>query len=255
MMPSGRRRPGFTLVEITLVIALGTIILAAAMSAFSKWRDQARVNAGKLHLASIQQSAAMIKYRTGKPINLGYAGNAQTVSGTTLTLPAPGPTVDPSNESRSQLPLGSTVCVEGQPYRVIAAPGANVLTVQPSFPPTLSGTPRVRSGLQGNVDDKCEKLVSISDPEGSPVPGMGLSDPWIGYTNVRPIPGANNLPTHDPNRGFIYDPNRNDVWGGLAYFGDNKVEYVLPYPTSTPKPPASIGYFPGDPPKDWGGAR
>jgi len=66
-------------------------------------------------------------------------------------------------------------------------------------------------------------------------------------TNANPaVPGHN-------DRGFTYVAGQNVTWGGLAYDNSNgSVEYVLPNPESANKPPAALGYFPGDPPVNWG---
>lgn len=245
---------GFTLLEIALVIVIGVVLAAGASAAFQSYRTQARINQGKINMATMNQAMAMSRYRTGQPTPLGYVGHTTgPVTNSTTVLQVS------SSANSASLPTDTILCLDGTGpsavrARVTGIPGVNqigITVLPPGITGTLPGGRIVRAGVLGNVDDQCNKLVPIPDPNPT-LPGMGLSDPWLGYTNVRPSP-APNLPEYVSGTGFKYNATRpNDVWGGLAYLGNGQVEYVLPAPGLTPTPPASLGRFAGDPPINWG---
>lgn len=243
---------GFTLLEITLVIVIGIVLVAGANAAFQSYRNQARVTQGKLNLATMRQAMSMARYRTGADTPLGYLGN------TTGSLTSSSTVVNVSSGTTlTNLPAGTTLCFGGTGTGTVQAKvnsiGVNQIGIRDvtNLTGTLASPQIVRAGILGNVDDQCNKLVPIPDPNPT-VPGMGLSDPWLGYTNVRPSPRPD-LPEYVPGTGFKYNPTRTtDVWGGLAFISNGQVEVVLPAPNLTPSPPANLGRFPGDPPINWG---
>lgn len=243
----------FTLIEVALAIAVGAILLALTVSMFKQYRDGALIQQGKLNLATLKQAMAMYKYRKGRPIPMGYVGTVNSVAANVVSVAvAPIPVTN--------LPQGSILCFgpdRGITGTVSSVSGSTItLLANPSGP--VSPGWILRAGMLGNVDDQCSKLLPVPDPAPT-VPGMGLADPWIGYATVRQLPfDLSTLPAYNPGTGFVYNPgDTNDVWGGLYYYttGNNtnaEVEYVLPDPSPSPHPPASIGYFPGDPPVAWG---
>ncbi len=252
----GSDRRGFTLIEVTLAIVVGVVVLAGVLSAYGQYRNQARITQGKLNLSTIRQAAEMYKYRKGQPLPLGFVGTVQSHSANTDTLMV---TIAPTDGAL--LAQNSVMCFGalGAGISGVVKNWTNGSTTVTLTAPITTGQTgmMVRSGVLGNVDDRCEKLLSIPDPN-PPVAGMGLSDPWLGYTNVRPSPNpGSKLPEYVQGSGFKYNAtkykNGQEVWGGLAYFMDsNEVEYILPAPNFTPSPPPNLGYFPADPPLNWG---
>lgn len=233
---------GFTLLEVTLAIVVGLVILSGALAAFKQYRDGARINQAKLQLATLKQNIAMARYRTGTFPILGAVA-AANLSGTSLTVPA------------------TAVIPNGTALRLIGAGGAATASVQSGGGTTnlvlaavtslANGAVTVCAGVAGNVDDQFNKYLPVPDPSPA-ISGMGIGDPWTGFQSVRPMVGAT-VPARNVN-GYQYvsgDPD--DVWGGVAYdVNTGNAEYVLPDPASLTAPPAPIGYFPGDPPVNWG---
>ncbi|MBM3268771.1 MAG: type II secretion system protein [Candidatus Sericytochromatia bacterium] len=236
----------FTLVEVTLVIAIGAILVAGTFWATKAYRDNTRVQAGKVDLSTLRLAAEGYRYRTGNRLPYGIASRL-------ATPPGPSSLTIASASTEFAVQARDVLCVypsagSPMPLRITSVAG-NVINFTGSTTGMAAGNP-VRAGALGNVDDQCTDLVRTGFAGAEPISGMGLSDPWLGYTNVRPSTAAN-LPSYDTSKGFQYNPARpNDVWGGLVYLG-NDLEYVLPDPTGT-RPPTHLGYFPGDPPKNWG---
>lgn len=246
------RNKGFTLLEVTLVIVIGIVLIAGASAMFTQYRNQARVNQGKLNMSALRQAVELSRYRTGaQRFPMGFVGSVQSIAGLVITTN--------SAPDTNYLPAGTVLCFGGTGTGTVTgrvgSVGPTSITLGGAATGTITNNTIIRAGLLGNVDDQCNKLVPIPDPNPT-VAGMGLSDPWLGYTNVRPSPAAN-LPEFRPGIGFVYNDTRyrngTEVWGGLVYLMDRQtVEYVLPAPNVTPTPPANLGRFPGDPPINWG---
>ncbi|MBI6546099.1 MAG: type II secretion system protein [Cyanobacteria bacterium NC_groundwater_1444_Ag_S-0.65um_54_12] len=278
----GQRLAGLTLLEITLAIVISILILTASVVAVKQYRTQSRIQQAKINLATIRQNIAMWKYRCGTYPPLGDANGVTTLAvaanpaDTTLTV-----------ASANGLCRGQGLRLVSGANRLdvqISEINGNVLTLQNPTP--LGGAlvwaigTNIQTGIGSNLLDLAGpgvtllKFLEVPEPPGAPIVGHGLGDPQLGYLKVRDSAAAD-VPCWTPGdtragcNGFSADrlgyqvvPARaaTDVWGGLAYNPDpnlrrgglapGQIEYILPDPASEPAP--ELGYFPGDPPANWG---
>jgi prepilin-type N-terminal cleavage/methylation domain-containing protein len=62
-----RNRPGMTLIEIALAVAIGLIVIAASAAGFSGVQRNAKFSSAKSTVGTVQTNLGMDKFRTGSP--------------------------------------------------------------------------------------------------------------------------------------------------------------------------------------------
>ncbi|MBU6430232.1 MAG: type II secretion system GspH family protein [Cyanobacteria bacterium REEB65] len=268
---------GFTILEVALAIALGVALLASVATVFTQYSAQSRISQAKSFLATLRNNIAMYKYRTSSYPPDGAVGtitNVNSGAGQISVTDSVGgfPTTGFAGYVTQAGSTTATLITA-----VSGAPPTQVLTL--ANVSAFSSGKTVLSGIFGNVDDQGLPFLTAKAANGNP-PGMGLGDPWTGFQEVRDLTDAANgnfmasdtslpcftgLSATDTRpscngpfpagaAGFEFSASRgSDVWGGLAYNPNTGDIYdVLPDPLSANKPPAAIGFFPGDPPLNWG---
>ena len=61
------KRPGFTLIEVSLAVVIGIVILAASVAGFNGVKRAAKFSQAKSMVGTVQTNLAMEKFRTGSP--------------------------------------------------------------------------------------------------------------------------------------------------------------------------------------------
>lgn len=61
------RQSGFTLIELTLTIAIAMVVLAGSIWALRQHNGEARVQQSKMTLATMRTQIASFRYRVGRP--------------------------------------------------------------------------------------------------------------------------------------------------------------------------------------------
>lgn len=218
-----QRSRGFTLLEVTLAVLVGIVLLAGSAAAFTMYRQQAMIQQAKTELQQVRSQLSMAEYRQGIPCStaiesvqdpglgsvsfLGWeyyegappvTATSVTTSGSTTTLNMgstanfwTGQLVEYWAQVSGQFENEGTAVFKTPSNESTSESGVQLInsTISPTAPSSgylCSGLMCNLAGLDANGNPMTYLSLQLPPLQTTQLPnGAGLADPFLEVSNLR----------------------------------------------------------------------